>query len=1643
MKINFKHLLTLILGFVFVALLVACEPEGTGATQFTVTFNSHGGTNVASQTVDEGSLLTEPTAPTRSGYTFEGWFKEAAYTNSWNFAVDTVTSNTTLHAKWEATGGTTEFTITFNVQGGAAVAAVTRASGAQIGTLPTTTRAGFSFDGWYLDEAGTQPVVTTAVVTANLTVFAKWTALSEDTFTVTFNAMGGDVLPSSRTVAAGTTVQEPDAEFIGHELVGWFTENTFVNQWNFATHAVEADMTLYAKWEAIPDGIAITTTEEFYNLVSGLTTYSAGDEFYLRFDLDFTDFEWDASGWTGDGIPTHNFNFNGNGKTIANLTFTAPNIGGLFARMSGGSVSNLRIDNVHITTGAQAAVLVGRIMSGSEVSFTDITILDSSATGGNVGVGALIGHVQGQTGKSVIDISGIVVLGTSLTSNSNAIGGLIGDIESSEITATDLLLDVVVTTTGERVGGIVGEARRNGSNANDLPSLTVDSAVVFANLTGLRYLGGIVGRADNNMLNLDPEIHGAASLPLPGSFTNMILVLNYQTTHASDNNNGHIARNNVPVAEDVYVAAFNYDRAALNGVNVAVDFVFPTVAAVPANAILGFTSNWQAQASALPMLNGYAIGLGHTVTLTVGETTQTQYVRDGQEISEIYINPALGAFVGWFDGETLFEGPVTANVALTAKFSEEFTVTFESNGGSAVAAQDVLEGEKATEPANPTRFGYTFDGWFLDIELTTLFDFNTPIIVDVTLYAGWTEVDLEEFTVSFESNGGSAVADIDVLDGGLLTLPVPPTRDGFVFAGWFTDVELEVAFVPATPITADITLYAKWLESDTEEPDGIAIFTAQQFYDAATGSNGADLSETYYLANDIDFTGFTWVGVVATFTGEMNGNGKTLSNLTYDNANTAVYNGLFHQLGGAKVHNFTIENFTFTSSVTTTRSAIIAGQVQGAVASVIENIVIRNSSISANEYVAAIVGRATGGTSSQVHIANIVLDNVSIKGYYVAGIIADLDATSSGSTISDIWAKVTLAGAENTRTTAERLGGIVSRARSASGSSVARVFMDITGTSDKWGAGIVADTSANGLSITDVFVTGTITTLANSGRAIAGANPANNVITNAYERLFTGNGTGGAGGTVVETAPDQAWWNTNMPNITQSVRWEYNETTGFYQLSLFSGTVVELPEPETFTVSFETDGGSAVADIDVEDGETLTLPADPTKEGFDFAGWFTDSDLENEFDEETPITADITLYAKWTEAVELEEFTVSFETNGGSEIADIQVEDGDTLTLPPHPTKEGFDFAGWFTDVELEVAFVPSTPITTDITLYAKWEEAEEVEIPDGFIGISSEQQFHDAIKGLNGYSLTDKYFLTKDLDFDGFVGWDTTNTTFAGEFDGNNKIISNLEISHSAVYGIFIRTGNGAVIKNLTINESKVTSTGNLAGLLIGQVDGNTVVSNVTIINSSVEGTQNNGVGLIAGRTNNVTLSVSDVRIYNSDALNNAKNVGAVVGRVDGNTTTIVNLLIDGFDAETKGGGNDSGAGVIIGYVVHDKSSKVEIMSAVVLNTTVTGVATQAVIGYYRGVSVVTIEDALIQTTFGTTTRSGFAWHNNTAAAAIDFTTVFVELNNVTVPGSNYNMYNPEPGNTVTVSTLDNTWWETNLPAIYNDSFFAELFAE
>lgn len=136
------------------------------------------------------------------------------------------------------------------------------------------------------------------------------------------------------------------------------------------------------------------------------------------------------------------------------------------------------------------------------------------------------------------------------------------------------------------------------------------------------------------------------------------------------------------------------------------------------------------------------------------------------------------------------------------------TVTFETSGGSNVASQKIPDGSKVTVPIDPKKSGYRFDGWYSDVLYTDLFDFETVIKSDITVYAKW--IDQSLFSINFETNGGSEIDTRYVEKDTKISKPDDPLKEGYKFAGWYVNKDCTVAFDFDTPISENFTLYAKW-----------------------------------------------------------------------------------------------------------------------------------------------------------------------------------------------------------------------------------------------------------------------------------------------------------------------------------------------------------------------------------------------------------------------------------------------------------------------------------------------------------------------------------------------------------------------------------------------------------------------------------------------------------------------------------------------------------------------------------------------------------------------------------------------------------------------------------------------------------------
>ena len=211
----------------------------------------------------------------------------------------------------------------------------------------------------------------------------------------------------------------------------------------------------------------------------------------------------------------------------------------------------------------------------------------------------------------------------------------------------------------------------------------------------------------------------------------------------------------------------------------------------------------------------------------------------------------------------------------------------------------------------------------------------------------------------------------------------------------------------------------------------------------------------------------------------------------------------------------------------------------------------------------------------------------------------------------------------------------------------------------------------------------------------------------------------------------------------------------------------DVSAPLTYTVTFDANGGSVTpANATTEaTGKLATLPT-PTRSGsYTFKGWYTAASSGTKITTDTVFNADTTIYAQWNYTgstgggVGVSRYTVKFETNGGSTIANKTVTRNTVFTEPPAPTKDGYTFDGWYTDKELITAYDFSAKVTKSFTLYAKWTEIEKEpdkptepteptapEWENPFTDVSENDWFYSNVKYANENGLMNG----------------TTNTTFA-----------------------------------------------------------------------------------------------------------------------------------------------------------------------------------------------------------------------------------------------------------------------------------------
>ena len=209
------------------------------------------------------------------------------------------------------------------------------------------------------------------------------------------------------------------------------------------------------------------------------------------------------------------------------------------------------------------------------------------------------------------------------------------------------------------------------------------------------------------------------------------------------------------------------------------------------------------------------------------------------------------------DNYNTVETDVSVEVVSTP-VAQEYTVTFDANGGSVNPSSTTTKDGKLESLPTPTRGGHTFLGWYTQKDGGEKVTNNTVFTKNSTIYAHWQKQAAQEYTVTFDANGGSVTpSSATTTDGKLTNLPTP-TRGGYDFLGWYTEKDGGDEVTTDTVFTKDTTIYAHWGEQVAQE------YTVTFNANGGTINSGIITSYTYgvgaTLPTDVTREGYTFAG---------------------------------------------------------------------------------------------------------------------------------------------------------------------------------------------------------------------------------------------------------------------------------------------------------------------------------------------------------------------------------------------------------------------------------------------------------------------------------------------------------------------------------------------------------------------------------------------------------------------------------------------------------------------------------------------------------------------------------------------------------------------------------------------------------------
>jgi len=756
----------------------------------TVKFNQNYGDNTivnttSDYTVSTSSITWSSWNLSRAGYTLQGWSLsdtgDAQYTTSVSGVLGNAANNSTvtLYAVWIIE----QYSLTLNYNEG-------QYNGAQMPSnytvetddivLPSAInlqKEHYTFKGWYdnSDFNGEPILKITKGSTDNKNYYAKWELTD---YLITFVTNNGSfvstyTVPTSYTFGSGVTLPTSnEISMTGYTFGGWYDNKNFTGESITAiSNTSYGDKMYFAKWTVINYNITYNLNEGVftnepivsYNIETEGVTLPAADNI-TREGYDFKGW-YDNEGLTGDPISKINRN-----STEDKIFYAkwAPIEYEIAYNLNDGEFSS-SITPVSKYTKETATFNLPASNDVTKTGYTFIGWYDNEGLAGNP-----ISTIENNTTGQKTFYAKWALITYNITYNVNE--GVFAEgytkpehysVESSDIT---LPTSSNISRSGYTFLGWYETSATRGATTT-IPHGSTGDRAFTAQWVAIDYLINYVvnGGVYSEGYRLVTEYNGTDQ--------NVIL----------------------PTSEDITREGHDFLGWFEDGSDTQ-------LTQISSNSARDFTvyAKWQ--------IKSYTV----TIEPNNGTMIPNQSVTYNQCAEEPNGLSKDGfRFMGWFSDQGLTESfdfatPIKGDITIYAKWIEEYTVTFDTDGGNAIPSQKIIKDGTATEPANPTKNLHRFLGWSVD---STPFSFDTPITGDITITAKW----IRQYTVSFDSNGGTPIVSQTVDSGSNATTPVDPQRDGYTFRYWYVAGQ-NSPYDFTTPVTGDITLTAQWASNYTPTP---------------------------------------------------------------------------------------------------------------------------------------------------------------------------------------------------------------------------------------------------------------------------------------------------------------------------------------------------------------------------------------------------------------------------------------------------------------------------------------------------------------------------------------------------------------------------------------------------------------------------------------------------------------------------------------------------------------------------------------------------------------------------------------------------------------------------------------------------------